>query len=94
MWALDIRLNTASEVNLVMAVGIAVDYSLHILHTFQHTSGKSRQERVNGAVLEIGVAVLLGVLSTLLGVIVLAGTQSNVIRVFFQLLMGTALFEG
>ena len=94
MWVLDIRLNTVSVVNLVMAVGLAVDYSMHILHTFLRTRGGGRQERVHGAMLEIGAAVLLGVLSTLLGVVVLAGSQSHIIFTFFQLLMGTVVFGG
>jgi Niemann-Pick C1 protein len=94
MWVFGIRLNPVSVVNLVMAVGLAVDYSMHILHTFLRTSGKSRQDRVHAAMLEIGAAVLLGVLSTLLGVVVLAGSQSHIIRVFFQLLTGTVVLGG
>lgn len=41
LWVLRIRLNTVSVVNLVMAVGLAVDYALHILHKYLHTSGES-----------------------------------------------------
>lgn len=33
MWPLNISWNTTSVVNHVMAVGLAVDYSLYILHT-------------------------------------------------------------
>ena len=94
MWLLDIRLNTVSVVNLVMAVGLAVDYSMHILHTFLRKSGSNRQERIHASMLEIGAAVLLGVLSTLLGVVVLAGSQSHVIRICFQMLMGTVTIGG
>lgn len=93
MWVLDIRLNTVSVVNLVMVVGLAVD-SMHILHTVLRTRGEGRQESVHGAMLEIGAAVLLGVLSTLLGVVVLAGSQSHIIHTFFQLLMGTVILGG
>ena len=74
MWVFDIRLNTVSVVNLVMAVGLAVDYSLHVLHTYLHKGEDKKQERVRSAMLEIGAAVLLGCLSTLLGVLVLAGS--------------------
>lgn len=42
--------------------------------------------------LEIGAAVLLGATSTLLGVVILAGSNSEIIRVFFKLLMGTVIF--
>jgi Niemann-Pick C1 protein len=94
MWLFDISLNTVSVVNLVMAVGLAVDYSLHVLHTFLHEGEDTRNERVRAAMREIGVAVLLGVLSTLLGVVVLSGSSSHIIRVFFQLLTGTVVFGG
>ena len=69
----------------------AVDYSLHILHTFLHKGG-TKLERAKASMLEIGAAVLLGATSTLLGVVILAGSSSEIIRVFFKLLMGTVIF--
>lgn len=93
MWLFGIRLNTISVVSLVMAVGLAVDYSLHIMHTFLHKSG-DRTERVRKTMLDIGAAVLLGLVSTLLGVVVLAGSSSTIIRTFFKLLCATVLFAG
>lgn len=51
-------------------------------------TGDTKEERARAAVRDIGSAVLLGVLSTLLGVLVLAGTRSHILRTFFQLLMG------
>jgi predicted RND superfamily exporter protein len=94
MWVLDISLNTVSVVNLVMAVGLSVDYSMYILHSFLGKTGTSRQERVQAAMLHIGSAVFMGLVSTMLGVVVLAGSQSHILRVFFQLLFGTCLFGG
>lgn len=70
----------------------AVDYSLHILHTFLHKGGESKEARAKSSMLEIGAAVLLGATSTLLGVVILAGSNSEIIRVFFKLLMGTVIF--
>lgn len=93
MWVLDIRLNTVSVVNLVMALGLSVDYSLHVLHTYLQKGGVSKKERVQKAMLEIGAAVFLGAFATLLGVIVLAGSSSQIIRTFFQLLTGTVIFS-
>ena len=44
--------------------------------------------------LDIGAAVLLGLLSTLLGVVILAGSSSQIIRTFFKLLLATVLLAG
>eukprot|EP00892_Ulva_mutabilis_P004763 jgi/Ulvmu1/2659/UM014_0114.1 len=91
MWLFDIRLNTVSVVNLTMAIGLSVDYSLHIMHTFLHKGG-TQEARAKASMLEIGAAVLLGATSTLLGVVILAGSSSEIIRTFFKLLMGTVIF--
>jgi hypothetical protein len=71
-----------------------VDYSLHVMHTFLATPGKSRRERVRCTMLGIAAAVLLGAFSTAVGVVVLAGSKSEIIRTFFKLLLGTVLFGG
>jgi Niemann-Pick C1 protein len=92
MWLLGIEANTVSAVNLVMAVGLAVDYSLHIIHGFLGTRGATRSARAQIAVREIGAAVIVAFASTLLGVLVLSGTVSEILRIFFQLLLGTVVF--
>jgi predicted RND superfamily exporter protein len=94
MWIFGIELNTVSVVNVIMAVGLSVDYSVHVLHTFLCKHGSSRQDRSNKAMLDIGAAVLLGMLSTLLGIVILAGSSSEIIRIFFKLMMGTVCFGG
>lgn len=43
----------------VLSVGLAVDYSLHIAHSFLHKSG-TRNERATLAVVEMGISVLNG----------------------------------
>ena len=62
-------------INLVLAVGLAVDYSCHVAHSFVQmpaTPGLSpraqRQERTDRAVEEMGVAVVHGAVSTFLAV--------------------------
>ena len=83
-----------SVVNLVMAVGLAVDYSLHVVHTFCSTPGASRPDRARSTMLGIAAAILLAFMSTLVGVVILAGGSSVIIRIFFQLLIGTVVFGG
>lgn len=92
LWLFGIRFNTVSVVNLVMAVGLAADYSIHIMHKFLSTDGDSKLERVQATMKEIGMPVLLGGLTTVLGVVPLAFASSTIFRTFFAMLFGTALF--
>lgn len=43
-WGL--QLNMLTMVNLIMSIGISVDYSTHICHCFAHCSGSDRNTRV------------------------------------------------
>ena len=57
-----------SIINLVLAVGLAVDYSAHVAHAFMITPG-TRQQRVDVAIEEMGTAVIHGAFSTFLAVV-------------------------
>lgn len=94
MWLAHIPLSTISVVNLVVAVGLALGYSMHVMHAFLSTAGPSRMARVRGTMLRAGAAVLLAMVSTLCGVIVLSGAASAIMRIFFQMLLGTVLIGG
>jgi predicted RND superfamily exporter protein len=77
-------LNSISMINLVMAIGLVVDYSMHIANSFMaHDSSLSRDERVVLAMAELGVSVIKGLLSTAIAIIPLAFAGSQVFRVFF-----------
>lgn len=93
MLAFGIALSGISVVNLVMADGLAVDYSAHHAQLPAAVWGITRAHSW-AAMLDIGAAVLLGVLSALLGICVLGGSNSEVLRTFFKLLMGTIVFGG
>ena len=94
MWFIAIPINTISVVNLVMAVGLAVDYALHVVHAFLCARGASRRARVRGTMLGVAAAVLLAALTTILGVVILAASSSVIMRTFFQLLFGTLVAGG
>ena len=46
MWALSIKFNTVSVVNLIMATGLAVDYAIYFVVKFMATGGDTRNQRV------------------------------------------------
>lgn len=78
-----IQANAVSLVNLAAAVGIGVEFCVHIMHAFMEASG-TKEQRVAAALTDIGAAVLSGITATkLVGVAVLAGAHTAIFRIYF-----------
>lgn len=96
--AYDIRINAVSVVNLVMAVGLSVEFCCHIVTAFVFASG-TREQRARHALEAMGSSVLMGItLTKLTGVIVLAFAPSELFRIYYfrmyvAIIIGGA-FEG
>lgn len=84
-------LNAVSIANIVIAVGLSVDYNAHIAHAFKGATG-TREERVIKSLDTIGVSVIHGAFSTFLAVCVLALSQSYIFVLFFKAFFGIVLF--
>ena len=56
----NVSLNTVSMINLVMAIGFAVDYSAHIAHAYVVSNKLTANERVVEALSTVGASVLMG----------------------------------
>lgn len=80
----DVSLDSVSLVNLVLAIGLSVDYSCHVAHAFMHKQG-TRDERAHLALKEMGVSVINGAVSTFLAVLLLGGSKSYIFVVFFKM---------
>ncbi|KAL1528326.1 hypothetical protein AB1Y20_009680 [Prymnesium parvum] len=89
MWGLGI--DSVTIINLVLAVGLAVDYSAHLTHAFVVAKG-TRQERTEIALEEMGTAVVHGAMSTFAAVLILSTSQSYIFRVFFKQFFGICIF--
>merc|ERR1712048_899586 len=81
-WGLTI--DTVSCNNLIIAIGLCVDYSAHIAHRFLSEKG-TKNERVAKTMKNIGPAVFNGGFSTFLAFILLAGSRSHVFTSFFKI---------
>ena len=81
---------SAQFICLAMAIGMSVDYVVHLSHAFEHHAGTPR-ERARAAVCGIGSSVLKGGTSTFLGIVVLAAAPSEVFRTFFKMLVSTVV---
>ncbi|PKA60101.1 hypothetical protein AXF42_Ash009785 [Apostasia shenzhenica] len=83
MAILKIQLNAVSVVNIVMSIGIAVEFCVHITHAFLVSSG-DRRIRATTALGTMGASVFSGItLTKLVGVIVLRFAKSQLIVVYY-----------
>ncbi|XP_019173720.1 PREDICTED: Niemann-Pick C1 protein [Ipomoea nil] len=92
MAILNIQLNAVSVVNLVMSVGIAVEFCVHITHAFLISSG-DRNQRMKEALTTMGASVFSGItLTKLVGVLVLCFSRTEVFVVYyFQMYLALVL---
>nr|CAD7434365.1 unnamed protein product [Timema monikensis] len=88
-----ISLNAVSLVNLVMCVGIAVEFCSHIVHAFTLSCQETRLERAADALTNTGSSVLSGItLTKFAGIVVLAFAKSQIFQVFyFRMYLGIVL---
>ena len=96
MYVWGVPLDAVAFICLAMAIGISVDYVVHMSHAFEHHAGSPR-ERAQAAVCGIGASVLKGGTSTFLGVSILGAATSELFRTFFKMLVSTVflgLFTG
>jgi len=100
-----ITLNSVTMINFVVAIGLAVDYSAHIGHTYltidppeydkegnELTNHEKRVFKARGAVGQMGPSVFHGALSTFLAIIVLSSSKSYVFMMFFRMWFGIIVF--
>lgn len=89
-----ITLNAVSLVNLVMAVGIAVEFCSHLVHSFSVSVETSRVLRASDALARMGSSVFSGITLTKFGgIIVLGFAKSQIFQVFyFRMYLGIVLF--
>ncbi|CAF0998298.1 unnamed protein product [Adineta ricciae] len=84
MYLWHIELNAVSVVNIVMSVGIAVEFCAHIARYFAVQSGETRLIRARIALAEMGSSVFSGITLTKIGgVVVLAFAKSQLFQVFY-----------
>nr|CAD7570043.1 unnamed protein product [Timema californicum] len=89
-----ITLNAVSLVNLVMAVGISVEFCSHLVHSFAVSVGTTRVERSSDALVTMGSSVFSGITLTKFGgILVLGLAKSQIFKVFyFRMYLGIVLF--
>ncbi|XP_065352858.1 NPC intracellular cholesterol transporter 1 isoform X2 [Cloeon dipterum] len=88
-----ISLNAVSLVNLVMALGISVEFCSHLVHSFSVSTEANRIRRAADCLTNMGSSVFSGITLTKFGgIIVLAFAKSQIFQVFyFRMYLGIVL---
>jgi Niemann-Pick C1 protein len=94
MYWWNITLNAVSLVNLVMAVGISVEFCSHLVHSFAMSVKETRAQRAADALTKMGSSIFSGITLTKFGGIVVLGfAKSQIFQVFyFRMYLGIVLF--
>lgn len=92
MWIWNIALNAISLVNLVVCMGIGVEFVSHIIRAYKNAEG-SNQERAQHSLASMGSSVFSGItLTKFAGILVLAFSNSRVFQIFyFRMYLGIVL---
>ena len=80
---LGMYMNTVTSINLILAIGLVVDYSAHIAHAYMHSAG-TRDERAKKALDHIGVSVFNGGATSFIATLALAPATTFVFQTFFR----------
>lgn len=83
MYLWDISLNAISLVNLIVAIGISVEFCSHTTRAFAVSEADTRIIRAKKALVRMGPSVLSGITLSDMGVVVLAFANSKIFQVFY-----------
>jgi predicted RND superfamily exporter protein len=78
------HMNVVTSINLLLALGLTVDYSAHLAHAYMHSPGETKDVRMRSALEKIGVSIFNGGMTTFVSIFALAAATSYVFQVFFK----------
>ena len=80
-----------SLLDSLQSIGLMVDFLMHIALRYFETKGETRDAKTKGTLETIGASVLVGGFSTLIGVLPLALSQSEIFWTTFVIFFGLVL---
>jgi Patched family len=75
-----VTINVISYFILVISIGLLVDFLMHILLRYYESKGATRDAKVKATLETMGVSILMGAFTTLLGVIPLAFSTTKIFK--------------
>jgi Niemann-Pick C1 protein len=79
-----IELNAVSVVNIVLACGLSVEFTVHLIIFYLRSNKESPADKVRYALKNVGVSVFIGIVTTkIIGVSVLLFAPSKVFQIYY-----------
>lgn len=88
----DINLDSISMINLIMCIGFSVDFTAHICYAYMASKSKTPDEKVSECLYSLGLPIVQGSFSTILGVVALLLADSYIFLVFFKMVFMVIFF--
>lgn len=86
-----IHVNPIMYISTVMSIGLMVDFLMHIALRYFESKGETREEKTKATLETIGASVFIGGFSTLIGVLPLALSESEIFWTTFVIFFGLVL---
>lgn len=87
----NININAISYVLLVMSIGLMIDFLMHVLMRYYESKQITREAKVKDTLRTIGASILVGGISSLLGVALLVFSTSQILYSVFVSVMGLVI---
>ena len=81
----NVNLDGVALINLIMCIGFSVDFSAHICYHYMSEDDKTPEERISASLYALGMPIVQGACSTILGVVGLAFAPSYLYITFFKM---------
>jgi hypothetical protein len=81
----DVSLDSISMINLIMCIGFSVDFTAHICYAYMSSKKRRPEERVKECLYSLGLPIVQGALSTILGLLALLLAGTYIFLVFFKM---------
>ncbi|XP_043269886.1 patched domain-containing protein 3 isoform X2 [Venturia canescens] len=81
----DVNLDSISMINLIMCIGFSVDFTAHICYAYMSSKEKRPEDRVKECLYSLGLPIVQGAASTILGLVALILAGTYIFLVFFKM---------
>lgn len=81
----DVNLDSISMINLIMCIGFSVDFTAHICYAYMRSKQPRPEDRVKESLYSLGLPIVQGAASTILGLMALLLAGTYIFLVFFKI---------
>ncbi|KAL0122168.1 hypothetical protein PUN28_007128 [Cardiocondyla obscurior] len=81
----EVNLDSISMINLIMCIGFSVDFTAHICYAYMRSKQPRPEDRVKESLYSLGLPIVQGAASTILGLMALLLAGTYIFMVFFKM---------